>query len=119
MLGLENHGGIVSEADDLIAILRAVKSPGVALNLDTGNFHTADPYADLAKCAPYAVNVQIKTEMQRRGAAKEPADFARLVKILREANYQGYVTLEYEAAENAKAAVPRHLNELKRLLGAA
>ena len=30
--------------------------------------HTADPYADLAKCAPYAVNVQIKTEVLARGA---------------------------------------------------
>jgi len=96
-----------------------VKSPWIGINLDTGNFHTDDPYADLARCAPYAVNVQIKTEVQKRGGANEPADLPRLVKILADANYQGYVTLEYEAAENPKTAVPRYLAELQRLLRGA
>src|SRR5437867_1649345 len=90
-LGLENHGGIVAEADGVLEILKAVKSPWLGINLDTGNFQTDDPYADLARCAPYAVNVQVKVEMRRRGQAKhEPADLGRVVKILREANYQGY-----------------------------
>jgi sugar phosphate isomerase/epimerase len=46
MLGLENHGGIVAEADDILDIVKAVKSPWIGINLDTGNFHTDDPYAD-------------------------------------------------------------------------
>jgi sugar phosphate isomerase/epimerase len=104
-LGLENHGGIVAEADVLLAIVRAVKSPWLGINLDTGNFHTDDPYNDIAKCAPYAVNVQLKGEVQKRGAKQEPADLRRLVKILREANYQGYVALEYESAEDPWKAV--------------
>jgi sugar phosphate isomerase/epimerase len=115
-LGLENHGGIVAEPDGVLEIVRAVKSPWFGVNLDTGNFHTDDPYADLARCAPYAVNVQIKVEITRRGQKNEPADLARVVKILREANYQGYVALEYEAAEDPWKAVPRHLKELKELL---
>lgn len=115
-LGLENHGGIVADPDDLLDIVRAVKNPWIGINLDTANFQTTDPYADLARCAPYAVNVQIKTEIQPRGAAKQPADLGRLVKILRDANYQGFVVLEYEASENARTAVPRHLKELGQLL---
>ena len=47
-LGLENHGGTVAEPQDLLDIVQAVKSPWVGVNLDTGNFHTDDPYADLA-----------------------------------------------------------------------
>jgi sugar phosphate isomerase/epimerase len=116
MLGLENHGGIVAEPDDLLEIVQAVQSPWFGVNLDTGNFQTDDPYADLARCAPYAVNVQIKTEIQRRGQKKEVADLARLVKILRDANYQGYVALEYEAEENPWQAVPRVLSQLRSLL---
>jgi sugar phosphate isomerase/epimerase len=115
-LGLENHGGIVAEADGLLEIVRAVKSPWVGVNLDTGNFHTADPYGDLARCAPYAVNVQVKTELAPRGQKSQPADLPRLIKILREANYQGYVALEYEAAEDPWTAVPRVLKELKALI---
>lgn len=118
-LGLENHGGIVAKPEDLLDIVRAVKSPWVGINLDTGNFHTDDPYADLARCAPYAVNVQVKVEMNRRNATKrEDADLARLVKILRDANYQGYVALEYEAPEDPWQAVPRHLDALKKALRA-
>ena len=116
-LGLENHGGIVAEPDDLLEIVRAVKSPWFGINLDTGNFHTDDPYADLARCAPYAVNVQVKSEIQPRSAKKkESADLARLVKILRDANYQGFVALEYEAAEDAWQAVPPLLKQLRGLL---
>ena len=51
-LGVENHGGIVANPKDLIEIVRAVQSPWVGINLDTGNFHTEDPYADLEKIAP-------------------------------------------------------------------
>ena len=118
-LGLENHGGIVAEADGLLEILRAVKSPWLGVNLDTGNFHTDDPYGDLAKCAPYAVNVQVKVEIKKRGqTVAEPSDYGRLVKILKDANYQGYVALEYEAAENPFAAVPPALKKLKELFAA-
>src|SRR4051794_8248367 len=66
-LGLENHGGIVAEADDLLEIVKAVQSRWLGINLDSGNFHTADPYGDLAKIAPYAVNVQVKTVMRPAG----------------------------------------------------
>lgn len=118
ILGLENHGGIVAEAGDILDIVRAVKSPWIGINLDTGNFHTADPYADLERCAPYAVNVQFKVEIRKQGGPNEPASLPRVVKILRDANYQGYVTLEYESAEDPKVAVPRHLSKLKELLRA-
>lgn len=113
-LGLENHGGIVAEPDDLLELVQAVKSPWVGINLDTGNFHTEDPYASLAKCAPYAVNVQYKVEMLPRGqTVKVLADMGRIVKILRDANYQGYVALEHETKEDPWKTVPGLLEQLR------
>jgi sugar phosphate isomerase/epimerase len=117
-LGLENHGGIVADPAGVLEIVRAVKSPWFGVNLDTGNFHTEDVYGDLAKCAPYAVNVQIKAEVHPQGKDVQAADLPRLVKILREANYQGYVALEYESKEDPWTAVPRLLKQLKGLLAA-
>jgi sugar phosphate isomerase/epimerase len=118
-LGLENHGGIVAEPADLLEIVQAVKSRWYGINLDTGNFNTDDPYADLARCAPYAVNVQVKVEIKRRGQPKkELSDIPRLIKILRESSYQGYVALEYEAAEDPWKAVPGWLEKMKRAMGA-
>jgi sugar phosphate isomerase/epimerase len=117
-LGLENHGGIVAEPDDLLEIVRAVKSPWVGINLDTANFHTDDPYRDITRCAPYSVNVQLKADMRRRGQrTEEPADLERLLKILREANYQGWVALEYESKEDPWKAVPGLLKRLREIIG--
>ena len=115
-LGIENHGGIVAEPAALLDIIKTVQSPWLGINLDTANFHTDDPYRDLELCAPYAINVQVKTEVQAKSKKKEAADLKRIVKILRDANYQGYLVLEYEAAEDPYQAVPRVLKELRALL---
>ena len=115
-LGIENHGGIVAESDALLDIIQTVNSPWLGINLDTANFHTSDPYKDMERCAPYAVNVQLKTEIRAKGREKEPADLKRIVEILRRAKYQGCLVLEYEAAEDPYAAVPRVLKELQALI---
>lgn len=114
-LALENHGGITSTAEQLLKIVKAVKHDHFGVNLDTGNFHTADPYADLEKVAPYALVCQLKTEVSPAGKGTQEADLQRLTDILRKANFRGYVALEYEAKEDAKVAVPRHLAALKKL----
>jgi sugar phosphate isomerase/epimerase len=116
ILALENHGGITATIDQILELVRAVRHDWFGVNLDTGNFHSRDPYADLTRLAPYAVTVQIKTEIQRPGMAKEEADLPRLIDILRQAEYRGYVALEYEAAEEARKAVPRHLEKLAKLV---
>lgn len=113
MLGLENHGGPTATPDGLLAIVKAVDSPWLGINLDSGNFHGVDPYADFARCAPYAVNVQVKVVMKPKDAAPTATDYARLVTILREAKYQGYVTLEYEEAGDPWAAIPPEMAKLK------
>ncbi len=116
-LGVENHGGIITNAADLLEIMQAVRSPWVGVNLDSGNFHTADPMHDFALCAPHAVNVQWKSEIQPAGAKeKQHADLKRIATILRDANYQGWVTLEYEAPEDPYTAVPRLLEQMRGLL---
>jgi sugar phosphate isomerase/epimerase len=111
-LGLENQDSIGS-AETLIPMIKAVNNPWVGINLDSGNFRTADPYKDFAECVPYAVNVQLKVELQAAGSAKKPADMKRFTEILRAAGYQGWVALEYEASEDSSVAVPRLLKELK------
>ncbi|MBL8797325.1 MAG: sugar phosphate isomerase/epimerase [Planctomycetia bacterium] len=116
-MALENHGGIVTTADQLLSIVKAVKHDWFGVNLDTGNFHSADPYADLEKLVPYAVNVQIKTEIVRANKQKEDADLKRLIDMLKQGGYRGYVALEYEAAEEPKTAIPKHIETLKKLVG--
>ncbi|MDA7916538.1 sugar phosphate isomerase/epimerase, partial [Verrucomicrobia bacterium] len=112
-LGIENHGGLVAEVGPMLEIIKAVNSPWFGVNLDTGNFKTDDPYGDLKKIAPYAVNVQVKVEIQKRGKEREHADLGRLGAMLRDSGYQGYVVLEYEAKEDPFTAVPSYLEKLR------
>ena len=114
-LALENHGGVVSTAEQMLAIVTAVKHDWFGVNLDTGNFRTPDPYGDLAKLAPYAVVVQIKTEVHPSGG-REEADLRRVIDILRQARYRGYVALEYEAAADPMTAVPKYLEQIRQLI---
>jgi sugar phosphate isomerase/epimerase len=115
-LALENHGGLTETVDGMLALVRDVKSPWFGVNLDSGNFRSPDPYADLAKIAPYALNVQIKVVIQRgdrTSAQKEPSDFKLLAKMMRDVGYRGYIVLEYEEADDPREACPKYLKELR------
>ncbi len=116
-LALENHGGITSHVDEMLTIVERVDSPWFGVNLDTGNFRTADPYEDLAKLAPYALNVQVKVTMHPAEKPSEPADFARLAEILKTSGYRGYVVLEYEDAGDPREQCPKYLDELRKAFG--
>ena len=112
-LALENHGGPTATAGGLLSLLRDVKSPWLAANLDTGNFHSDRIYEEIAEVAPYAVNVQVKVVVSGTSGKKEPTDYVRIAKILRESGYRGYVVLEFEEAGDAREECPRHLEELR------
>jgi sugar phosphate isomerase/epimerase len=112
-LGVENHGRLTPE--QMLQIMERVESPWVGVNLDTGNFQSDDPYADLESCVGYAVNVQVKVSMQTPDKKKYPADMARIARILKSANYQGFVVLEYEDSDPYKE-IPPAIEALKTAL---
>ncbi|MCA9185893.1 MAG: sugar phosphate isomerase/epimerase [Planctomycetales bacterium] len=115
-LALENHGGITSTVDQMLKIVKGVEaSPWFGVNFDSGNFRTADPYGDLERIAPYAINAQIKASIAPDGKS-QPADYARILDILRRANYRGYVVLEYEEADDPWTSQPQHLDRLRELV---
>jgi sugar phosphate isomerase/epimerase len=116
VLALENHGGITATPDQMLAIIEGVDdSPWFGVNFDSGNFRTDDPYRDLARIAPLAVNAQIKVAIHPAGGEKQPADLDRIVGILKDAGYRGYVVLEYEE-QDPREHIPRYLDQLRKLI---
>jgi sugar phosphate isomerase/epimerase len=116
-LALENHGGITATPEQLLRIVEAVNpSPWFGINFDSGNFRTADPYGDLEKIAPHAVNAQVKVSIRPDGGDKQRGDFKRIIDILKGAGYRGYVALEYEEEEDPFTAIPPLLDELRPLV---
>jgi sugar phosphate isomerase/epimerase len=115
-LAIENHGYLTDTADDLLRIVQAVGHEWFGVNLDTGNFRS-DPYESMARVAPHAITVQVKVRV-RTSDGREPADFGRIVGILRDVNYRGYVALEYEEQEDPMTAVPEYLDALRGAISA-
>lgn len=115
-LALENHGGPTATAEGLLAFVRDVQSPWFGVNLDTGNFHSEDVYAEMAKVAPYALNVQVKVVVSGPDGKKKDSDFKRIAKILRDAHYRGYVVLEFEEKGNPREECPKYLDQLREAL---
>ena len=114
-LALENHHGIVARAATMKKICDKIgKHPWFGVNLDTGNFYT-DPYGDLRIMAPFTVTVQVKDSvMAPDGKTKKDADLKKVLDILREVNYRGYLALEYEGEEDPKTGVPKWINKIKK-----
>lgn len=116
VLALENHGGITATPDQLLAIVERVdESPWFGINFDSGNFYTADPYAELERIAPYAMNAQLKVSVTAAGQ-RQPTDFGRVVNILKQAGYRGYLVLEYEESDQPRERIPVILDQLRELI---
>jgi sugar phosphate isomerase/epimerase len=115
ILAMENHD-YTTNVDVLIEIMKAVNSKWFGALLDSGNLRgSADPYADLARIAPYAVSAQVKAMIPQNGG-KQPTDYGKVVRILNEAGYAGYLVLEYEEEQDPYTAIPLHLRSLRRAL---
>ena len=120
MVGVQNHGDMLKSADEVLTILGLVKSDWLGTIVDTGFFLTPDPYADIARVIPHAVNWQVKGLLSNRKGPK--IDMTKLVKIIRESKYRGYVpveTLPIEGKENeydAITEVAELLNDLRAAL---
>ena len=117
ILGVEDDGGITTNADRTVEIATKAASPWVGINLDIGNFPD-NAYEQIAMCAPYATNVHFKTTV-RVNKQRQDADWPRVLKILGGAGYQGYLSIEYEREEDAVATMPKLIARLRETIRAA
>jgi sugar phosphate isomerase/epimerase len=118
LLVLEDHGYMTETADDVLRILDAVKHDWLGVNLDTGNLK-GDAYGQMARLAPRAVTCHFKAAVWGANGKPEPPDCARIVQILREARYRGFMSLEYEGREDPHTAVPAILEKMRSAARAA
>jgi sugar phosphate isomerase/epimerase len=92
-IGIQNHGGMLQTAEQCMYVLKRVNSKWAGLIVDTGHFNSEDPYKDIAVLVPYAVNWQIK-ESPHGLEGKEKTDYLKLIRIIKEGGYTGYLPVE-------------------------
>jgi sugar phosphate isomerase/epimerase len=114
-MGLENHWGLGRTPEGVLRVVEAVDSPWLQVTLDTGNF-LEEPYPKLEMLAPRAALVQAKTYFGGGLWYTLDLDNDRIARILRKANYRGYISLEFEGKEDPRTAVPKSLAILRKAL---
>lgn len=98
---VENHGGLSSNGAWLAAVMRDVGHPHCGTLPDFGNFQLGggkeyDRYRGVTELMPFAKAVSAKSHDFDADGNETHTDYARMMKIVIDAGYHGYVGIEYE-----------------------
>lgn len=101
---VENHGGRSSNGAWLADVMKRADHPAVGTLPDFGNFRVSkdeqyDRYQGVTELMPYAKAVSAKSHDFGPDGAELNTDYARMLGIVKEAGYRGYVGIEYEGRE--------------------
>jgi sugar phosphate isomerase/epimerase len=106
VMALENHWGLTSTPEKTLKIVESVNSKWLRILMDTGNF-LEDTYNSLRKIAPYTILVHVKTYYGGGVWYELDLDYAKILEILEEARYRGYLSIEFEGKEDPIVGVDR------------
>ncbi len=115
-LAVENHWGLTRTPEGLLRLSKEIQSPWFGVLLDTGNF-LENPYDKITQVASKAVYVQAKTYYGGGEWYTLDLDYPRIAKILSDAGYTGWISLEMEGKENPDLAVPKSIKQLRKAFG--
>lgn len=113
VVALQNHNDFIQTADHALEFIKLVNSIWFGLVLDTGSYRVGDPYMEIARTAMHAVNWQIKENVFVNGQEVE-ADVVRLIKIITDSGYKGYIPIETLGKGDPKLKVINLLAKVKK-----
>jgi L-ribulose-5-phosphate 3-epimerase len=105
---VENHGGLSSNGQWLSATIKQANHPRCGTLPDFGNFRISateeyDRYKGVAELMPFAKGVSAKSNEFDAAGNDTKTDYARMLKIVLDAGYEGYIGIEYEGATLSEA----------------
>ena len=132
----ENHGHIAQDSDRMERLFNAVNHENYGLLVDIGNFACVDEnnVTAVSRVAPYAVHVHAKDfylscEKQEgwfetrgcnylKGAilGNGIVNVKKCIDIIKRAGYDGYVSIEFEGAEDCIEGITKGYEYLKSIL---
>lgn len=112
VLGLENHWGLGLTAEGVLRIVDAIDSPWLEVTLDTGNF-LEDRERQMKLLAPKTCLVQAKTYYGGGKWYSLDIDYPAIGELMRQNDYRGYISLEFEGNASPDEAVPQSLEVLR------
>ena len=108
---VENHGGYSSDATWLVNVMKQVNNPNCGTLPDFGNFiislfppQNYDPYKGVEELMPYAKGVSAKTHDFNSAGQDRKIDYARMMQIVDNSGYKGFIGIEYEGYKLSEEA---------------
>lgn len=103
---VENHGGYSSNGQWISSVMKGVNKPNVGLLPDFNNFcikrdrsgcaDSYDRYKGVSEMMPFAKGASAKTiDFDADGNCVE-TDYPRMLKIVKDSGFKGYIGIEYE-----------------------
>lgn len=114
---VENHGGNSSIGKWLAEVMKTVNKPNCGTLPDLGNFYEYDRYAGVKELMPYAKGVSGKTHDFDQDGNETVIDYAKMMKIVNDTGYKGYIDVEYEGSKlNEDEGVKASIALIKRVI---
>lgn len=134
----ENHGFFAQDSERMEKLVLAVDHENFGLLVDIGNFICADedPIRAVSRVAPYAFHVHAKDFLMKQGVEPSPGEgwfrtrggnhirgtivghgiipIAQCISILKNANYMGIISLEFEGLEDTMDAIRMGYDYLRK-----
>jgi sugar phosphate isomerase/epimerase len=106
---VENHGGLSSDASWLVEVIRLVDHPRCGTLPDFDNFGLADGttydrYRGVRELMPFAKAVSAKSFAFDEDGFETTIDFRKMMRIVVDAGYRGYVGIEFEGNDLSEVA---------------
>ncbi len=105
---VENHGGLSSNGEWLAGVMLKADHPRVGTLPDFGNFNLGngkkyDRYKGVAELMPFAKAVSAKSHRFDEDGNETQSDYLRLLAMVKEAGYRGFVGVEYEGSAHSES----------------
>lgn len=119
MLGLENHGGFMD--DQILKIIEDVDMDNFKVTLDLGNFGRDANiiYKAIENVASHTIFVHAKCYDLTDDLREKNYDYERIIKILNDAGYNGFLSIEYEGQGPEETEVAKAVGMLRHLTNEA
>lgn len=101
---VENHGGYSSNGKWMSDVIRKVDNPNCGTLPDFANFRISaeeeyDRYLGMKELMPFAKGVSAKSHDFDEEGNETRTDYYKMLKIVKEAGYTGYIGVEYEGGK--------------------
>lgn len=116
MMALQNHYDFLKTPDEVEKLLGMTGSEWTGLLLDIGSYRSADPYKDVAQTARHAISWQLKEKVYINDRQVD-TDYSKIIVIVRESAYRGFLPLETLGEGDPKTKVKALLEKVQAALG--